>query len=399
MSSGENLLEVPASNLQPGMYVAALDRPWLETPFAMQGFFIRDEADAALVAKHCSFVMVDPRKYKRGAGSASAKSGNRRRPRNHTSLKREFETAKVDLESASEGMRKVFVQLRKGHRFTVKSIQKVIDPLIGSVLRNSEAMAALVRMKAKDDYLFNHSIANAVWAAVLGKQLGFELAQLKRLALGAAVVDVGMTQLDDGLTAGAGALSKMEREIVRSHVGLGVELLKAEGSVHAEVIETVAHHHERLNGSGYPQGLAGMDIPLNARIVGIVDSYDAMITDRPHAMARSSFEAVQELVDRKGELFQDALVEQFMQAIGLFPTGSIVELNTGEVGVVVAQNQQRRLRPKVVVILDQCKHRHKKLVVVDLAKYSQDSDDTVDLWIQRELEPAAHGINPDEYFL
>ena len=141
-----------------------------------------------------------------------------------------------------------------------------------------------------------------------------------------------------------------------------------------------------------------MDIPLFARIVGLVDSYDAMISTRPHVGARSSFEAIQELADLKGGLFQAELVEQFMQAIGLFPTGSVIELNTGEVGVVVAQNALRRLRPKVVVILDQDKQRHAKLVVVDLGKYGSENAGS-DLWINRELEVGAYGIRPDEYFL
>ena len=397
-SGGGNLLEVPAGSLQPGMYVSRLDRPWLETPFAVQGFYIRDRADADLVARHCVFVMVDPRRYNRQMQSAPP-AGRPKTYKDRTSLKRETAMARIELESASDAMRKVFDQLRSGRHLNMKVMEQIIDPLIGSVLRNSEAMAALIRIKAKGDYLFNHSIANAVWSSVLGRQLGLPKDQLRRLALGAAVVDVGMTRLEESIMVSSGPLTDAARSHVREHVAFGAEMLDGPDGVHADVLAVIAGHHERFNGSGYPYGRKGMDIPLFARIVGLVDSYDAMITTRPHAAARSSFEAIQELTDLKGELFQAELVEQFMQAIGLFPTGSIVELNTGEAGVVVAQNPLRRLRPKVVVILDAQKQRHQKLVVVDLAKYGIEVDGPADLWITHELESGAYGIKPDEYFL
>lgn len=397
-SGGGNLLEVPAGSLQPGMYVSRLDRPWLETPFAVQGFYIRDRADADLVARHCVFVMVDPRRYNRQMQSAPP-AGRPKTYKDRTSLKRETAMARIELESASDAMRKVFDQLRSGRHLNMKVMEQIIDPLIGSVLRNSEAMAALIRIKAKGDYLFNHSIANAVWSSVLGRQLGLPKDQLRRLALGAAVVDVGMTRLEESIMVSSGPLTDAARSHVREHVAFGAEMLDGPDGVHADVLAVIAGHHERFNGSGYPYGHKGMDIPLFARIVGLVDSYDAMITTRPHAAARSSFEAIQELTDLKGELFQAELVEQFMQAIGLFPTGSIVELNTGEAGVVVAQNPLRRLRPKVVVILDAQKQRHQKLVVVDLAKYGIEVDGPADLWITHELESGAYGIKPDEYFL
>ena len=160
----------------------------------------------------------------------------------------------------------------------------------------------------------------------------------------------------------------------------------------------VATHHERHDGSGYPAGLEGVGIPLFGRIAGLIDSYDAMITPRPYAQCRTSFEAMQELADLKDSLFQGTLVEQFMQAVGLFPTGSVVQLNSGEVGVIVKQNTARRLRPKVVVILDGDGKRYDSLVLIDLAKYTPETGKS-DLWISQELEPGAHGIQPDEYFL
>ena len=194
-------------------------------------------------------------------------------------------------------------------------------------------------------------------------------------------------------------MSASQTKEVRKHVKKGLDILRKSGQLSPDVLEMVATHHERYDGSGYPRGIKGMDIPVFGRIAGLVDSYDAMITERPHAKPRSSFEAMQEIADLKDQHFQGELVEQFMQAIGLFPTGSVVELNSGEIGVVVQQNATRRLRPKEILVLDDQGNRHEKLVVLDLAKYVNDGENKSDLWIANELQPGAHGIQPNEYFL
>ena len=396
-----NLVEVPVGELCLGMYVAQLDRPWLETPFLLQGFFLQDQSDIDMVAEHCAFVYIDPRRQTRL--KRVVRKAVKEPTRNHTyevksSLKSEFAIATAEYESASVAVSKIFSELRGGRKLNLTSMFSAIDPLIDSVIRNSEAMAALVRLKSKGDYLYSHSLANAVWAAVLGRHLGLEPRVLKKLALAAAIMDVGMTQLDEKVLASPGKLEEVDIQRMHDHVPLGLELLKNSGEVDPEVFSVVSGHHERHDGSGYPKGLTGPEIPLLARIAGLVDSYDAMITTRPHAQARSSFEAIQELGDRKDQLFQGELVEQFMQAIGLFPTGSVVELSTGEVAIVVAQNESRRLRPKVVVVLDENKERYPRLVIIDLASY-EPGHDKADIWVKKELQADTYGLRPDEFFL
>lgn len=257
-------------------------------------------------------------------------------------------------------------------------------------------MAALVRIRRHGDYLYDHSLCNAVWSAVLGRHLGLPPDDLGCLALGASLVDVGMTRLEVNPVAKPAALSAGEMAAVRRHVALGADLVRAAG-VDRRVLEVVQNHHERFDGSGYPQRLSGHDIPVLARIAGLVDTYDAMITPRPHAPGRTSFEAVQELWDGGAAHFQRELVEQFIQAIGLFPTGAVVELNTGEVGIVVAQNESRRLKPSVMLVLDCNKRRRADLRVVDLA--TEEPADGGEQWVRSELQPGSHGVHPDEFFL
>jgi len=394
-----NLLEVPVGDLKPGMYVAALDRPWLGTPFLMQGFVVRDQAEIDSVAEHAAIVYVDPGRQSREKYPEAKPQARKPKYREQTSLKQEYKAAQVDLTSASKTIENVFAQLKNGGKIDVGAVQTAINPLIDSVLRNSEAMASLVRMRLKGDYLYNHSLTVSVWAAIFGRYLGFDRTRLTSLALGGALIDTGMATVPDEIILATGPLTPDQMTVVRKHVDDGVAHLRKSHQVDQDVIGMVATHHERHDGSGYPRGLEGVDIPVFGRIAGMIDSYDAMITTRPHAKPRSSFQAMREIANLKNKKFQGELVEQFMQAIGLFPTGSVVELNSGEIGVVVQQNTTRRLRPKVIVVLDAEGDKQENLVVLDLSKYDKEGNSESDLWIAHELQPGAHGIQPNEYFL
>jgi HD-GYP domain-containing protein (c-di-GMP phosphodiesterase class II) len=397
--SNPNLIEVPVGGLQPGMYVAELDCPWLETPFALQGFVVKDEADVDYVGKYCSYVYVDPQKKVSAAQLAKTRIKSKRIAKDPVALKSEFSRAEVEFESAGQAMERIFTQIQTNRRVDVQAIQAAINPLIDSVFRNREALAALVRLKKKNDYIYSHSLSTAIWGTILGRHLGLSREDLEMLAMGLAMMDVGMTLLPNELLDKSGKLDAKESATIRGHIKEGLRLVTASGTVAKKTLNVIACHHERYDGSGYPQGLVGNAIPLLGRIAGLVDTYDAMITERPHAPGRSSFEAIQEISDMKEVLFQGALVEQFVQIIGMFPTGTIVELNTGEVGVVVQQNPTRRLRPKVVLILDADKNRGSQLTVIDLSRYLAVDGGTSTLWISKELKTGSYGISPDDYFI
>ena len=259
------------------------------------------------------------------------------------------------------------------------AIESAVSSLIKGVLRNNEAMAALIRMRQKSDYIHSHCIATAVWSILLGRHMGFDNAELKILALGAALIDVGMVNIPNHIVNKPGPLSANEYKLVQSHVKSGLRIVEDTGNFNHRVIEIIACHHERHSGAGYPRGLAGTDIPLTTRIAGIADVYDAIITDRPYAPARSSFEAIQELKALKGSLFHPDLTEAFTQAIGIFPTGSIVELNSGEVGIVVSQNPIRRLKPLIMIVLNANKEPYRQFITCDLNQQIQADKSTPEL--------------------
>jgi HD-GYP domain-containing protein (c-di-GMP phosphodiesterase class II) len=187
--------------------------------------------------------------------------------------------------------------------------------------------------------------------------------------------------------------------LLRDHVKRGLDLLTENGLSDEKVLSTIGTHHERHDGSGYPNGLTGNKIPAFGRIAGIVDSYDAMISERPYAEARSSYKAIQEIQSNSDKLFQAELVDYFIKAIGMFPVGTIVELNTGEVGVVVSQTVDSRLKPKIMLILEPDKLPRKHLVIIDLSNQQVESHQPLQWWITKELPANAYGIDPQRYFL
>jgi HD-GYP domain-containing protein (c-di-GMP phosphodiesterase class II) len=383
--------------LQPGMFIAELDRPWLDTPFALQGFVVRSPEEILYVAEHVDYVYVDAEYTGKEIPMELAAAPTASDYKDRLRLSDEFQQARVSFETAADTLDRVFNAIRSGEATNIALVKEAVNPLIQGVFRNQEAVAALVRLKESGEYRYHHGVAMAVWAAILGRHIGLHQQELEKLAVGCAMCDIGMTELPPELLDQAENLSDKQRRIIRAHPKMGADMVEKSQEVDFEVLAIIENHHERADGSGYPRGIDGAAIPLLARIAGIVDTYDAMITPRPYAPARTSHEAVQELLDMKGVQFQEALIEQFIQAIGLFPTGTMVELNTGEVAITLRQNATRRLKPEVLVVLDADKQRMDIPRPIDLA--NQEIANEGERWIARELIAGTYGISSEEYFI
>lgn len=427
--------KVPVNRLEIGMYVAQLDRPWLETPFLFQGFYIRDEKEIGEIGKHCMHVYVSTenlpqepqaKSLPRPASVTTEASPEREKKRfsfrslfglegkkdvaedfshstvlyrDQTSLKEEIQTASGVQKQAVETMQDVMENLRSSGNLDYDRVEAVVTPLVDSVLRNPAALACLMRLQKKDDYLYRHSLASSVWATILGRQIGLSREDLDVIALGAMLLDVGKVQVPTEILNKPESLNEQEQSLMRRHVQFGLDILNKAGNVDSRVLEMVAHHHERYNGTGYPARLSGNDIPVFGRIAGIVDAYDAMITPRPYAKLVSSYDALRKLRVLADVEFQAEIVEQFTRAIGVFPTGTLVELNTGDIAIVTKQNSIRRLRPEVMIVMDASKKILEQFLVKDLNEETVTSEGEQSLWIERGLPPGACGIDPTEFYL
>lgn len=419
------LLDIPVGMLRKGLYVNRLDRPWEGTPFLFQGFELDNDEDLATLRTLCKQVEVLVSAAE--ATSLRAKLPKMRqqetRPpvlgdqlleltqnlrtladrvpeRDAVSMKSELSQAAEVLNEAKKTVGNMFDRVRDGGGVDPQEIQSAVEAMVGSVFRNRDAMGWLARMRGTDDYLYGHALATSVWALSFGRHLGLNKETLTLLGTGAMLLDIGKIRIPPKVLRKPGALDPPEWKLMQMHAAYGARLLRAAPGIDPRILAMVESHHERHDGSGYPSGLKGDQIPLIARIAGIVDSYDAMITNRSHARAKSAYDAVRELTALSGKGFQAELVELFVQAVGVFPTGTLVELNTGEVGVVIAQNRFRRLRPEVMVILDGAKKVRSEFVTVDLLTCEANHDaQQPGLWITQALEPGAHGLDPEEYFL
>jgi len=422
----KEIIEIPVQVLRKGLYVSRLDRPWADSPFLFQGFELDNDEDLAQIRELCKTVYVEVNtaeaaelkgrtKYKKepdvsktepAADPLSELSSNLMARLNTvplkdpTALKDELSTAKGIYGEAHRTMTKLFDRLRRGGGLDIQAMEGVVDSMVDSIFRNREAMSWLARMKSKDDYLYSHSLAVSVWALAFGRHLGLDKSTLRSLGMGAMVLDIGKMQLPTSLLQKTDKPDAAEWAVLQSHVAGGLALLEQDPKADAFMKSMLVTHHERLDGSGYPNQLRGDAIPLAGRIAGIVDSYDAMTSDRFYAKGKSTYEAVRELKRLDKTSFQPELVELFIQAVGVFPAGTLVELNSGEVGVVIAQNRYRRLRPEVMLILDSQKKIKEDFSLVDLQMHVEKNDTgNQALWITQGLEPGAYGIDPTEFFL
>ncbi len=434
-----NLIKVNTGNLEVGMYISRLDRPWLETPFLVQGFYVKNSNDIDIISNICDYVFIDTtvsrQKITSKMPSVSSAMGIDSGGTEFTITKintdqsKSRSTAKVEntaggsssiealfpdkelteytdstnwqnetpaARQAISGLHTCLNDLlsrnEKGGPLEIVKIRQAVEPMVDSVTRNPDACIWLARMKQEDNYIYEHSLGTSIWAVTLGRQLGLPKSDLHSLAIGGLLFDVGKLRLSNDLLKAKRHLTSKETKIMKRHVEIGVKLLEEGGMMNQDVIDMTAHHHERHNGKGYPAGLAGDEIPVFARIAAIVDCYDAITSDRIYARAIAPSLAIKQLYEWKDNYFQGELIEEFIQAIGIYPAGTLVELSSGEVAIVVAESRSRRLRPQVMLLLDSDKQPLDVIEFIDLLEITQ-TDKGLPLDIINSLQPNAYGID------
>jgi putative nucleotidyltransferase with HDIG domain len=314
-------------------------------------------------------------------------------------MRRELAKARDQHDRASLLIREVMDNLNNGGKLDVKTAEKAVQPIVQSVMKNESAMSWLVRMRETSDYLYTHSVSSAIWATVMARHLGMPKDAIESIGLGAMLLDIGKTRLPQEILLKPGRLTDEELRIARSHVEHGIAILEESRGVDPRVTTMVRTHHERHDGSGYPNGLSGHQIPVDGRIAGIVDYYDAVTSKRPYAKAQSSYDCLRSLNKQAGTAFQTEMVEQFIQSIGFFPPGTLVQLNDGSVAVVIAQNRRHRLKPEILLLLDPEHKMRRDFPMIDLQLEVRSAYTDRPLHIDKGLEPGSFGIDPAEYFL
>ena len=399
--------------LQQGMYVTNLDRPWIDTPFLIQGFLIRDEEEINLLKKYCEHVFIDTDK---GIDTAHFVNDPQKLKTNErlerclvdqTKLVEYVETktaseempvARQAVDDASNRVVSIMESVKSGEKLDVEQVKTVVEPIVESIIRNPDALMWLTQLRQKDAYTYSHSVDNCALAIAFGRHLGLPKSDLDVLAMGLLLMDIGKMKIPVELLNKAEPLTEDEYKLVRSHVKHSVDILEKSEGIDIDIINIALTHHERFDGSGYPGGLTGAETPVYGRIAAIIDCYDAMTSQRPYSKPVSPYRALQEIYNWRNKYFQEELVEQFLQCLGVYPTGTLVEMQSGEVGIVMAQNKTRRMSPQVMLILDRNKEHFPDYLIVDLMNQPVEYNDDP-LTILRGLDPGSYGIDPTEFYM
>lgn len=525
--------KVLSSELKIGMFVSVLDRPWIDTPFMLQGFLIESDEDLKLLRQYCEFVYIDwdmstlpppsdiaqqqaakaaeplvpkssPIEYTRPAATAvpkqtaadedqsRSKQANNldtlgvipssptkprvqptkqpaaEQPSRHPTpafedaerggffaevtgkfkslfkknsnaapayadakqrrddaedravpyvrpefipvdipISRYVDTAPAEQEvapalQAHKRAKEVFSSLvqdiQSNKHLALEETEEVVHEVVDSMVRNPDAMMWVTRLRKQDEVMYGHGLQVAVYLVALGRHLGLPKEMLENLCTLGLLLDIGKIKLPKTLLLKEERLSADEFELMKSHVRLSLDILKETPDLHGEVLRGIAQHHERENGSGYPAGLSKDEISLFGRMAAIVDTFAALTNPRSYAKTIPAYEALQTLSNFNQGLYQVSMVEQFIQAIGVFPVGSMVELSTGEVAIVVGHSKVRRLKPRVLIISDAEKRPAALPTTLDLLYQSQEVGASP-ITIQRGLPTGAYGLDAREYYL
>lgn len=362
-------IEVEVKNLKPGMFVSDVGRNWMLHPWPKQSKLITSENDIKQLKKYgIKRVTVDP------ARSQNLNSGSRDKnrpaviqpedrsnksaqpvkssPSARVSLEEELPRARKIYSSALNTVKDFVNDARAGKALNILVIQDQIEDMIESTIRNKDTVLAMMKLKKFDEYLFTHSLNVAVLAISLGNHMGYPRSQLMQLGLGGILHDLGKTGIPLNILNKPDKLTPEEFDHMKAHTTKGANILKGNKNISDEVISIVLSHHEKIDGNGYPNGLSGKALEPNIAITGMADVYDAISTDRVYHKHKLPHDALKTIFSLKGSQFEPVWVERFIQCMGIYPAGSLVRMNTKEIGLVTDTNIDTLMRPRVKILLD-----------------------------------------------
>lgn len=407
--------KVDVKDLRVGMYIAEVDRPWLETPFLFQGFPLKTLADIEGVRRNCRHVYIDT---ERGADSDAAmpvQKVNRRIEQDmlkkippvssreahyplRASFRQEIKIARRIHRETKRLIKGLLDDIRLGKSVDAAASKQMVGQMVESVIRNPSALVWFTHMKQRDEYTSDHSLNVCVLSLAFARHLGLPREALNEIGVGALLHDVGKMRVPLEILNKAGRLTEEEFELVKLHPLYGREILEAAGNVPGAAVHIAYSHHERCSGKGYPEGRVADMLPFYSKAVAIADVYDAMTSDRVYHDAIPSHEALKKIYEWRNTDFDGELVEKFIQCLGIYPIGSVVELTSGDVGIIVEVNPRQRLKPKVLLILEPDKQPRPAARLIDVAvDRLEHAGAGRPLEIRRVLEPGAYGIDLVKY--
>ena len=425
-------VRTPVSQLKVGMFVAELDRPWMGTPFFTEGVLIKHHDQIRQFSEYCQHVyvtetpaglrqgkktMVKPieslaqkasrpvafttlsaiqEKQKQGRKPLIKKRREMIKKNKSTgyeiqlSAEQEHPAAREAYAQAKLMLENIVIAVEYGSTPDIHSAEAVVRLCRESVVRNPNALVWMSRIQHDNAYIVKHGLSVCILAMVFGRYLNFTESELDVLGLCGLLHDIGKVKIPTDVHNKRGLLTTDELRLIKQHTVDGYKLLRDNKTQFAKLTDVALNHHERPDGLGYPRNLKGHEISDYAKIIAVVEAYDAMTSERCYAEAKGPAEAHKEVYENLGKQFDEEYALQFMQAIGPYPPGTVVELRNGMVGIVLTGHTKFRHLPTVILSRD----TDKKAIDDNVTDLSLTDSGRLDksYLIQRALPDGSFGV-------
>lgn len=378
------LKRIPVKHLKPGMFIQELCGSWMEHPFWRSSFMLEDPADIRRITE-CGIhevwidtargadVLEHPEQAVDKAESDAEVERELQRAASAPAMQRATMTEELARASqicarSKQAVVSMFNEARMGRAIQAADAMPLVDEISQSVARNPGALISLARLKTADDYTYMHSVAVCALMIALARQLGLPEEQVRQAGLAGLLHDLGKATIPLEILNKPGKLTDAEFEIVKSHPVQGHAMLHEAAGADAVALDVCLHHHEKVDGTGYPHHLKADEISLFARMGAVCDVYDAITSNRPYKAGWDPAESIRRMVEWSKGHFDETVFQAFVRSVGIYPVGSLVRLESGRLGVVMDQGSKSLLKPKLHVFYSTRADAHIKPEVVDLAR-------------------------------
>ncbi|MCP5169510.1 MAG: HD-GYP domain-containing protein [Hahellaceae bacterium] len=372
---------IPVTHLKVGMYVSDLNRDWIpHNNLKKQGILKNEQVIEKISSLGIQEIYIDTSRgldCDAGLTQPEVDQQNQRRLQTageaapaiqaRVALTDEMDNALMLHQQAKGLVNQVMADVKIKKAIDVHSIESLADGMLESIFRNHNALSALGRIRDKDSYLMEHSVNLSVLMSVFGKSIRLGRDVLQQTIIGALLHDIGKILVPDSVLHKAGKLTEREFSIIKLHAAMGRDILKVTQGVSELSIKIVSEHHERMDGTGYPEGLKADQISTYGRMTAIVDVYDAITADRCYHKGMTPTQGIAKLLEWCDFHLDRGLVNQFIRCIGIYPVGSLVLLESGRLGVVIEANEFEQRLPTVRVMYHTKFRAPIKVEVIDLS--------------------------------